>query len=181
MSERTVSVELTHDEVVYLQASNDACSMLPGGLLHKLYVARSQFGVDRDREANVEFIRLYHHPLRMPMPERTVSVELTEDQIRILHGMVIHSQGTLTHREEAYSQLMQILTSALTDRDREAKVQALYDWDEDSNTDDMENARSMLSRLNNAGWDLVRMEDKKPYSEWEVRDMMNAAYRSEEK
>jgi hypothetical protein len=60
MTERTVSVELTHDEVVYLQTSNDACSMLPGGLLHKLYVARSQFDADRDREAKVEFIRLYH-------------------------------------------------------------------------------------------------------------------------
>jgi hypothetical protein len=119
------------------------------------------------------------------MLEKTVSVELTEDQIRILHGMVIHSQSTLSFREEAYSQLMQILVSSLsqfaTDRDREEKVKALTLAVHGITNTYMDARARSLDSLNAAGWDLVRMEDKKPYSEWEVRDMMNAAYRSEEK
>jgi hypothetical protein len=62
-------------------------------------------------------------------------------------------------------------------RDRVAKLQALYECNADGGS-----YKDYLDRLNAAGWDLVRMEkETKPYSEWEVRDMMNAAYRSEEK
>jgi hypothetical protein len=113
------------------------------------------------------------------MTNPTVSVELTEAQIQCLTNAAHQHRWSCPYGNPC--NVLGVLYAAqrqFADRDREAKVQALKDnvaippgydhW-------------VALDCLNNAGWDLVRMEEKKPYSEWEVRDMMNAAYRSEEK
>jgi hypothetical protein len=106
------------------------------------------------------------------MTEPTVSVELTEDDLLLVLGHRYPDAPALVGK------LIASLKQLNQGRDREAKVQALRDNVAIPRGYDHWVA---LDCLNAAGWDLVRVEDKKPYSEWEVRDMMNAAYRSEDK
>jgi hypothetical protein len=116
----------------------------------------------------------------MTMTERTVSVELTEAELNsvysMLHGL---SFGFGDVHRSAIEKLVLAQTQFTTDREREEKLQVLREIVLPPASGIFSSKR--LDDLNKAGGELVRMEDKKPYSEWEVRDMMNSAYRSEDK
>jgi phosphoglycolate phosphatase-like HAD superfamily hydrolase len=93
------------------------------------------------------------------MSERTVSVELTEAELRWLQSYTADKvgYGFPARMNETF---VLALSQFATDREREAKVKALYDWTENSYSNAMDDARETLVRLNKAGWDLVRMEEK---------------------
>jgi hypothetical protein len=89
------------------------------------------------------------------MLEKTVSVELTRNQLQYLWD-----NCDLTVIDSLTNAIDAALAQFAATRDREAKVRALYDWTEDSGPSAMEDSERTLSRLNAAGWDLVRMEKK---------------------
>jgi hypothetical protein len=90
------------------------------------------------------------------MSERTVSVELTEAQIREIR------RGVPFYLECFDDVFAKRLTTALAqfdaDRDREAKVQVMVEIVLPPASGIFASKR--LDDLNAAGWDLVRMEDK---------------------
>jgi hypothetical protein len=96
------------------------------------------------------------------MSEKTASVELTEAQIQCLTNAVHQHRWSCPYGNPC--NVLGVLYAAqrqFADRDREAKVQALRDTDYNPHARRSEEyGISALNLLNEAGWDLVRMEDK---------------------
>ena len=91
------------------------------------------------------------------MSEKTVTIEFTEEEL----GFVVMARppyrwsATLTAKMD--TALAEFRAARESERERREKIDALYQWDEDSFTDDWENAKHTLNQLNMAGWDLVRI------------------------
>jgi hypothetical protein len=101
------------------------------------------------------------------MTNLTVSVELTEVELKRLRTawscLFPWSEEVAKGMSEKYvydmdTKLLKALSQFDTDREREAKVEfiRLYHLFESN----PESPESALYRINEAGWDLVRMEDK---------------------
>jgi hypothetical protein len=93
------------------------------------------------------------------MSERTVSVELTEAELRWLQSYTLDKvgYGFPARMNETF---VLALSQFATARDREEKVKALTLAVHGITNTYMDARARSLDSLNAAGWDLVRMEDK---------------------